>query len=102
MAKLKASAEIGNRLADELLRMFPNETIKGICKKVGADRRALSNWRRGDVPSTIYLQRLHYLGGDVIYVLTGKRHVLVKSLTVHGAGGTRKMKWNGEAFEEEW
>lgn len=101
MGSHKTSCEIGCRMADELLRMFPNESIKGICKKLGADRRAFSYWRRGETPSTGFLQRLHYLGGDALYVLTGQRYVRVKSLAVHGAGGTRRLKWNGESFEED-
>ena len=101
MALHKGSFDIGHRMAEELLRMFPDESIRGICKKLGADRRAIADWERGNTPTTVFLQRLHYLGGDVMYVLTGHRYALVKTVMVHSMGGTRRMKWNGETLEED-
>ena len=41
--------------------------------KKGFDRRLLWHWRNGRSPSAIWLARLHFCGGDVIYVLTGRR-----------------------------
>ncbi len=101
MAQRKASIEIGNRMVSELLRMFPNKKDKDICKMLGGDRRLLWEWRNTRTPSALWLQRFAHLGGDVMYVLTGNRYALVKTVMVHSMGGTRRMKWNGETLEEE-
>ena len=58
---MKGDIEIGIRMAEEAEA------------KMHCDRRTVWNWRNGCVPSGMWLAKLHYCGGDVIYVLTGKR-----------------------------
>jgi hypothetical protein len=50
------------------------------CKNVDAraalgmkSQQLLYDWMDGCAPSAKYLQRLHYCGADVIYILTGVR-----------------------------
>lgn len=102
MGRQKCDIGVGIRMCEELHRIFPRETNEAICKKLRCDRKNTWAWSNGETPHPVFLQRLHNLGGDALYVLTGQRYVRVKSLTVHGAGGTRRLKWNGESFEEDW
>lgn len=71
MAKHKGDILIGERMAEEVLRLFP--TNVSAAKALGCDRKSFRYWQLGGTPSGIFLARLHYHGGDVIYVLTGKR-----------------------------
>jgi hypothetical protein len=68
----RAQIEIGRRAFDEVQRIF--------CKNVDAraalgmkSQQLLYDWMDGCAPSAKYLQRLHYCGADVIYILTGVR-----------------------------
>lgn len=71
MAKIKGDIEIGRRMAEELLRVFgsPTKAMKGL----KSTKRLLYEWQDGKTPGGLYLARLHYCKGDVIYVLTGNR-----------------------------
>lgn len=68
----RAQIEIGKRAFEEVLRIFDKledaKQILGITSK-----RLLYDWMDGCAPSAKYLQRLHYCGADVIYILTGVR-----------------------------
>lgn len=72
MAKRKAEIGIGQRMYEECLRLFPSNTKAAI--SLGCDRVSLKVWRNGGAPSAIFLSRLHFAGGDVLYVLTGRRN----------------------------
>lgn len=68
----KSQIEIGKRAFSEVQRVF--------AKNVDARRslgmksqQLLYDWMEGVAPSAKYLQRLHYCGADVIYILTGIR-----------------------------
>lgn len=72
MAMVRAQIEIGKRAFDEIMRIFP--TIEAAKKAIGTkSRRLIYDWMDGGAPSAKYLQRLHYCGADVIYILTGVR-----------------------------
>lgn len=72
MPKSRPQIEIGKRAFEEVNRLFDNqkkaEAMLGISSK-----QLLYDWMGGVAPSAKYLQRLHYLGADVIYILTGVR-----------------------------
>ena len=70
--KRKASIEIGRRALEECYRLFPGETDADISRRICGNRKLLYGWLTGSAPESMYLQRLHYLGADVIYILTGE------------------------------
>lgn len=68
----KADMEIGKRAFEEVLRLFPSMSESRA--RLGMNsKQLLYDWSRGSAPSAKYLQRLHYCGADVIYILTGVR-----------------------------
>lgn len=70
--KRKASIEIGRRAVEECYRLFPGWTDADISRRICGNRKLLYGWKDGSAPESMYLQRLHYLGADVIYILTGE------------------------------
>ena len=76
MPKRKADIEVGKRAFEELDRIFNLSKYGGIikaAKSIGCDKKTIYGWENGVTPETIYLIRLHYLGADVIYIMTGVR-----------------------------
>lgn len=72
MPKSTPQIEIGQRAFEEIFRMF--ETLEAAKKMLGiSSKQLVYDWMNGVAPSAKYLQRLHYVGADVIYILTGKR-----------------------------
>ena len=72
MPKTKAQVEIGYGTFEEVLRVFGK--IKDAELLLGTKGHGLVyEWMNGVAPSAKYLQRLHYCGADVIYILTGVR-----------------------------
>lgn len=72
MSKTKAQVEIGYRSFEEVMRIF--EKIKDAENMLGMkSHQLIYDWMRGCAPSAKYLQRLHYCGADIIYILTGVR-----------------------------
>lgn len=70
----RAQTEIGRRAFEEVMRLF--EKNVDAKKALGiTGNQHLYEWMRGVAPSAKYLQRLHYCGADVIYILTGMRGV---------------------------
>lgn len=68
----KASIDIGRRAFYEVLRIFP--TLAEARKKLNiTSKQLLYDWETGCAPGAKYLQRLHYCGADIIYILTGVR-----------------------------
>ena len=77
MPKRKADIEVGKRAFEELDRIFSLNKCGGIikvAKSIGCDKKTIHGWENGVTPETIYLIRLHYLGADVIYIMTGVRN----------------------------
>jgi hypothetical protein len=70
MPQKKAELEIGHRAAYETRRLF--DRVKDATGAIGCNRKAINEWEHGSAPSTIYLARMHELGADVIWILTGK------------------------------
>lgn len=71
MTKQKGDIEIGRRMVEELVRIFGTQA-QAICR-FPCNRHSIDNWRAGGTPGGYMLAKLHYCGGDVMYVLTGKR-----------------------------
>ena len=71
MAKHIGDIEIGQRMVEELYRIFGEHAT--IIKRFGCGKNCLASWNEGGTPGGYMLQKLHYFGGDVMYVLTGKR-----------------------------
>lgn len=68
----KPQIEIGHRAFEEVSRLF--ESMKDARRMIGTkSHKLIYDWMEGAAPSAKYLQRLHYLGADVIYILTGVR-----------------------------
>ena len=72
MAKHNGDITIGHRMVEEVYRVFGSH--KEVIKHLGCWNNAISYWGQGGTPGGFTLARLHYFGGDVIYVLTGKRN----------------------------
>ena len=71
MARQKGDIEIWHRMVDELVRLFG--TKAEAIRQFRCERHSVDNWQNGGTPGGYALAKLHYLGGDVLYVLTGKR-----------------------------
>ena len=71
MAMQKGDIEIGYRMVEELERVFGSKA--NAVRQMPCRWNALDSWKDGTTPSGHMLAKLHYHGGDVIYVLTGKR-----------------------------
>ena len=72
MPKSTPQIEIGQRAFEEIFRMF--ETMEAARNMLGiSSKQLVYDWMNGVAPSAKYLQRLHYVGADVIYILTGER-----------------------------
>jgi hypothetical protein len=85
MPKRKANIEVGKRAFEELDRIFNLSKYGGAIKaskSIGCRRNTLYEWEKGVTPETIYLIRLHYLGADVIYIMTGVRNKNGKLKTI--------------------
>lgn len=71
MAKHKGDIEIGYRMVEELYRIFGSQA--NAIRSFKCARSMFKGWDNGNTPGGFSLAKLHYCGGDVIYVLTGKR-----------------------------
>lgn len=77
MSKRKADIEVGRRAFEELDRIFNLSKYGGIIKaikSIGCSKNTIYEWKSGVTPETIYLIRLHYMGADVIYIMTGVKN----------------------------
>jgi hypothetical protein len=68
----RAQIEIGKRAFEEVSRIIPKLKDAKILLGMRSNQ-LLYDWMEGCAPSAKYLQRLHYCGADVIYILTGVR-----------------------------
>lgn len=71
MAKHKGDIEIGHRMVDECVRIFGTQA--NAIRQLPCERHCMDYWRDGGTPGGYMLAKLHCSGGDVIFVLTGKR-----------------------------
>ena len=69
--KKRPDIGIGYRAAAEVRRLFPKR--RHAIAAIGCGRNLLYEWECGMAPSALYLARLHAVGADVIWILTGKR-----------------------------
>ena len=72
MPKYRPQIEIGKRAFEEVSRLFDSQKLAKEMLGMSSNQ-LLYDWMVGVAPSAKYLQRLHYLGADVIYILTGKK-----------------------------
>lgn len=72
MPKSTPQIEIGKRAFEEVSRLFSNQKVAKEMLGISS-QQLLYDWMLGVAPSAKYLQRLHYLGADVIYILTGDK-----------------------------
>lgn len=72
--KRKPDPHIGRAAVEELYRLFPEQSNRKIAGTVGVRPYTLTDWLNGQSPSATILARLHHLGADVIYILTGVRN----------------------------
>lgn len=73
MSRPKGDINIGFRMREECDRLFKSCAEAG--RAMRCDRKNLSYWAQGCTPDSMHLAKAHYLGADVIYILTGKRSV---------------------------
>ena len=66
----KAQIEIGRRAFEEVCRIYKKNEDARIALGMKS-KQLLYDWMEGCAPSAKYLQRLYYVGADVIYILTG-------------------------------
>ncbi len=69
----KGDILIGQRMREEVDRLFPTLVVASNAFRV--DRKTFTAWMNGETPGGMQLAKLHALGGDVIYVITGKRRM---------------------------
>ena len=72
MPKSRPQIEIGKRAFEEVSRLFDSQKLAKEMLGMSSNQ-LLYDWMVGVAPSAKYLQRLHYLGADVIYILTGDK-----------------------------
>jgi hypothetical protein len=68
----RAQVEIGKRAFEEVIRIF-GKNVDAKASLGMTSNQLLYDWMDGCAPSAKYLQRLHFCGADVIYILTGVR-----------------------------
>lgn len=71
MAQRKADISIGERAYTEMMRLYGSTTKAA--KALGCERRLINDWNWGVAPSALYLARMHELGIDIVYILTGRK-----------------------------
>jgi hypothetical protein len=69
---VSAEITIGYRAYEEVTRLFSKHVDARLALGMKS-QQLLYDWMEGVSPSAKYLQRLHYCGADVIYILTGMR-----------------------------
>jgi hypothetical protein len=71
MTKHKGDIEIGHRMLEELVRLYGTQAEA--IRRFRCKRHSIDYWRDGGTPGGYMLAKLYYCGGDVLYVLTGKK-----------------------------
>ncbi len=71
--KRKSDITIGSRAFEEIFRLCPDSSNIDICRRLGCNSKTLNSWNNGFAPSAMFLARIAAIGGDVQYILTGKR-----------------------------
>ncbi len=69
--KRVADINIGIRAAQEIYRLYPKK--KQAMQALGCADNTIYSWENGIAPSAYFLQRMHELGADVIWILTGRK-----------------------------
>jgi hypothetical protein len=71
--KRQNDTQIGYRAYIAMLQLFPDDSVRSITKKLGCSTGLFYEWRRGKVPSGMFLARMLELGADIEWILTGRR-----------------------------
>ena len=92
----RAQIEIGKRAFEEVLRISPS--MKAGRRHLGINsQQLLYDWANGSAPSAKYLQRLYFLGADVLYILTGRRGLYeLPEVQQSEHKGCGHLKWTSE------
>ena len=70
----KIDLKMHDRLVEELWKL--GDTNKKIAEKIGCHDRTIAAWVSKDyIPSGYHFANFHRAGMDIIYILTGERHV---------------------------
>ena len=72
---------IGQRAAEQIKKTAKEQgiTISQEMQNLGGDRKNYYDWGKRDMnPTACFLEQMHYLDYDVIYILTGERSVRCK------------------------
>lgn len=70
--KHKSPIEIGHRMVEELYRLFPDKSDRYLARMLGCSPTMITAWKNGVTPSANYISTLFFMGGDVIWILTGQ------------------------------
>ena len=74
MTKKKFDLDIHIRLAEEIYKLDISNVE--LAKRLNCNPTNVRNWLSGaNLPYAYYLAGFHRVGCDVIYILTGERHV---------------------------
>lgn len=73
MPKKKADCRIGERSYEEFTRIFKNKAAGA--RLLNINYRLIYEWKKGVVPSALTIAKIHYFGGDAMYILTGQRSI---------------------------
>ena len=70
----KVDPEMRKRLVEELWKL--DGTYAEIAERIGCNKTTIGLWINSDcMPSAYHFANFHRAGMDVIYILTGERHV---------------------------
>lgn len=70
----KGDPDISNRLREELWKL--GGTYAEMAEKIGCHQNTIGQWVNKDyIPSAHHFAHFHRVGMDIIYILTGERHV---------------------------
>lgn len=70
----KVDPKMHDRLVEELWKV--GNTYKEIANKIGCHDRTIYSWITQDyIPSAYHFANFYRAGMDIIYILTGERHV---------------------------
>lgn len=70
----KTDPKMYERMCEEVYKLGNSNRAAG--DKLGVDPGLVGEWlRRGYMPSTYFLKNFHDAGADIMYIITGERHV---------------------------
>lgn len=83
MGRNFAGLDVARRASEVVLNIMDerNWNISEMAIKIRARRQDIYNWIKGEgIPDIVSLKKIHALGGDILYIVTGER---IKNEEVH-------------------